>query len=165
MNENDLRYVKEEFDTAAIEKAGLTFQEVLNMTYDVQIEKKFVIKKQFYVNPISELRKNKDNKDMMVRDPKSGKERPITDEEILNCRYVPGFGKSKEFNLVAKQNNSIWVFMAWVDFAELYNDLDSGLLENRIAAINEKNNLGNGSSAACWRVGDLTKPETRGNFE
>ena len=113
------------------------------------------------------------NKDFIINDPKSGVARPITDDEIRVCRYVPGFGKDKEFKLVAKQNDGVWVFMAWVDFEDLYvgSKIDPVLLKNKIAAINEKSKklLEQNPDAdpiyTSWRVGDTLKPETRGNFE
>ena len=173
MTEDSLRVPKEDFDTAAILAAGLTIHEVQNMTSEEQREKKYVVEKLKYVKKLDELRAKKDCKDLMVIDPKSGLQRPITDEEIRNCRYVPGFGKDKEFHLVAKQNDGVWVFMAWVDFEELYvgDKIDPVLLKNKIAAINEKSkklleqNPDSDPIYTSWRVGDTLKPETRGNFE
>ena len=90
-------------------------------------------------------------------------------------RYVkvPGFGKDKEFKLVAKQNDGVWVFMSWIDFEDLYvgEKIDPKLLKNKIAAIKEKSKklLEQNPDAdpvyTSWRVGDTLKPETRGNFE
>ena len=183
MTEDSLLIPKEDFDTAAIKAAGLTVHEVLNMSSDEQKEKKFVVVKPQYVKALDELRANKDNKDLMVKDPKSGLQRPITDEEIRNCRYVPGYGKSMEFNLKTANNNSY--FMAWIDFRDLFADayqpeeykelksvkVDTVLLNNKMAAMNEKSKkiLAKDPEAdpiyTSWRVGNLTKPETRGNFE
>ena len=173
MTEDSLLVPKEDFDTAAILAAGLTVHEVENMTSDEQKEKKFVVTKPQYVKALDELRAKKDYKDLMVKDPKSGLQRPITDEEIRNCRYVPGFGKDQEFKLVAKQNDGVWVFLAWVDFEDLYvgDKIDQTLLKNKIASINEKSkklleqNPDNDPIYTSWRVGDTLKPETRGNFE
>lgn len=173
MTEDSLRVPKEDFDTAAILAAGLTIHEVQNMTSEEQREKKYIVEKLKYVKKLDELRAKNDCKDLMVKDPKSGLQRPITDEEIRNCRFVPGFGKDKEFNLVAKQNEGVWVFMAWIDFEELYvgDKIDQTLLKNKIAAINEKSKklLDQNPDAdpiyTSWRVGDTLKPETRGNFE
>lgn len=172
MTEDSLLVPKEDFDTAAIIAAGLTVHDVENMTSDEQKEKKFVVTKLQYVKKLDELRARKDFKDLMVKDPKSGLQRPITDEEIRNCRYVPGL-KDKEFNLVAKQNDGVWVFLAWVDFEDLYvgDKIDPVLLKNKIASINEKSkklleqNSDNDPIYTSWRVGDTLKPETRGNFE
>ena len=186
MTEDSLLVLKEEYDTAAIIKAGLTIHDVQNMSSDEAREKKFVVDKRRYVKKLDELRAKKDFKDLMVNDPKSGLQRPITDEEIRNCRYVPGYGKNKQFNLVAKQNEGgVWVFMSWIDFRDLFEDsykadqyqdmnsvkIDTILLNNKIAAINEKTKklLEQNPDAdpvyTCWRVGDTLKPETRGNFE
>lgn len=173
MTEDSLLVPKEDFDTAAILAAGLTIHDVQNMSSDEQRDKKYVVEKLRYVKKLDELRAKKDCKDLMVKDPKSGLQRPITDEEIRNCRYVPGFGKDKEFDLVAKQNDGVWVFMAWIDFEDLYvgDKIDPTLLKNKIAAINEKSKklLEQNPDAdpiyTSWRVGDTLKPETRGNFE
>lgn len=173
MNEDSLLVNKEEYDEEAIAKAGITVHDVQNMASDEARTKGFIVERRGYVNPIEEFRKKKDNKDFVIRDPKSGVDRQITDDEIRNIRYVPGFGKDKEFNLVAKQNEGVWVFMAWIDFEDLYvgDKIDPVLLKNKIAAINEKSKklLDQNPDAdpiyTSWRVGDTLKPETRGNFE
>ncbi len=173
MNEDSLLVNKEEYDEEAIAKAGITVHDVQNMASDEARDKGFIVEKRGYVNPIAEFRKKKDNKDFIINDPKSGVARPITDDEIRACRYVPGFGKDKEFKLVAKQNDGVWVFMAWVDFEDLYvgSKIDPVLLKNKIAAVNEKSKklLEQNPDAdpiyTSWRVGDTLKPETRGNFE
>ena len=74
---------------------------------------------------------------------------------------------------MAKQNEGVWVFMAWIDFEDLYvgDKIDPVLLKNKMAAINEKSKklLEQNPDAdpiyTSWRVGDTLKPETRGNFE
>lgn len=173
MTEDSLLVLKEEYDTNAIMQAGLTIHDVQNMTSDEARDKKFIVDKRRYVKALDELRAKKDNKDLIINDPNTGVSHPITDEEIRNCRYVPGFGKDKEFKLVAKQNDGVWVFMSWIDFEDLYvgDKIDPVLLKNKIAAINEKSKklLDQNPDAdpiyTSWRVGDTLKPETRGNFE
>jgi hypothetical protein len=173
MNEDSLLVNKEEYDEEAIAKAGITVHDVQNMASDEARTKGFIVERRGYVNPIEEFRKKKDNKDFIIIDPRSGVDRQITDDEIRNIRYVPGFGKDKEFKLVAKQNEGVWVFMAWIDFEDLYvgDKIDPVLLKNKIAAINEKSKklLDQNPDAdpiyTSWRVGDTLKPETRGNFE
>ena len=173
MNEDSLLVNKEEYDEEAIAKAGITVHDVQNMASDEARTKGFIVERRGYVNPIEEFRKKKDNKDFISIDPRSGVDRQITDDEIRNIRYVPGFGKDKEFKLVAKQNEGVWVFMAWIDFEDLYvgDKIDPVLLKNKIAAINEKSKklLDQNPDAdpiyTSWRVGDTLKPETRGNFE
>ena len=173
MNEDSLLVNKEEYDEEAIAKAGITVHDVQNMASDEARTKGYIVERRGYVNPIEEFRKKKDNKDFIIIDPRSGVDRQITDDEIRNIRYVPGFGKDKEFKLVAKQNEGVWVFMAWIDFEDLYvgDKIDPVLLKNKIAAINEKSKklLEQNPDAdpiyTSWRVGDTLKPETRGNFE
>lgn len=183
MTEDSLLVQKEKYDTTAILKAGLTVHEVLNMSSDEQKEKKFVVVETTYGKALDEARADKNNKDLIINDPATGVQRPITDEEIRNCRYVPGYGKSKEFNLKTKNNNTC--FMAWINFKDLFDDaynsekyqglntvrIDTVLLNNKIAAINEKSkklleqNPDSDPIYTSWRVGDTLKPETRGNFE
>lgn len=187
MTEDSLLVMKEEFDTVAImnavnagkllkEYAGektiaAAVKDVLNMSDEEQKEAKYVVEKPRYVKALDEMRAKKDNKDLIITDPKSGVERPITDEEIRNCRYVPGFGKDKEFHLVAKEVDGVPVFIAWVDFEELYvgEKIDPVLLKNLIADNNNKSKVllekMKDPIYNCWRVGDTLKPETRGNFE
>jgi hypothetical protein len=189
MSEDSLLIPKEEYDSVAIMNAvrnekllkdftgkksyAEAVREVQNMSSEQARKERYIKDTLMYVNALQEMREKGTNKDLIIKDPKSGVERPITDEEIRNCRYVPGFDKSKEFKLVARQHEGSWVFQAWIDFEDLYvgKNIDPALLENKIAAINEKSkklladNPENDPIYTSWRVGDTLKPETRGNFE
>lgn len=196
MTEDSLLVIKEDYDTNAIMKAvdngvllkdfkgDKTFAEALKevqmMSSDSARIKKFVIDTISYGKALDELRRNKSNKDLMVKDAKTGLERPITDEEIRNCRYVPGKGK-QEFNLVVREKEGVWMFLSFINFTDknkngekvgLYDDLDESLLKNLIAERNNKtkelmakDSTKNEPVYNSWRVGDTLKPETRGNFE
>ena len=93
--------------------------------------------------------------------------------QVLDQRRVLLDELAARFNLVARQHEGSWVFQAWIDFEDLYvgKNIDPALLENQIAAINEKSkklladNPENDPIYTSWRVGDTLKPETRGNFE
>jgi hypothetical protein len=88
MNEDSLLVNKEEYDEEAIAKAGITVHDVQNMASDEARTKGFIVERRGYVNPIEEFRKKKDNKDFVIRDPKSGVDRQITDDEIRNIRCI-----------------------------------------------------------------------------
>ena len=203
MNEDSLMVTKEEYDTVVIKKAiadGVllkdsadskkTFEaaikEIQNLSSDIQREKRYVYDTVSWGNALAELRKNKSNKDFIVKDAKTGVERSVTDEEIRNSRYVPGYGDKKEFHLRAKELDGVWVFMAWIDFRELFEDsykeddykdlktvkVDTVLLNNLMAdrdnqtkALMAKDSTKYSPVYNSWRVGDTLKPETRGNFE
>lgn len=158
---------------------GVAIKEVLNMSSDDQRAKKFVRDTILKYPAIEELFKNTTNKDLVVKDAKTGLERQVTLEEIRNCRYVPNKkdkdGKPMEFKLKKGDMEGIPVFIAYVNFTDLYDDLDADLLKNLIAERNNKSKELEEKAKAknrdfepiynSWRVGDTLKPETRGNFE
>lgn len=105
-----------------------------------------------YVNPIENLRAN----------PKA--KFNLTDEEILNLRYVPyPKGEKKEFELEAgfieKSGYQMPVFECKVMMENLLSDLDEQLVINKLAELKENHRF------PGWKVGDMTQAITDGNFE
>ncbi|MBQ6068192.1 MAG: hypothetical protein IJK84_01700 [Bacteroidales bacterium] len=103
-----------------------------------------------YVNPIENLRKNK--------------KFTLTDEEILNLRYVPyPRDKKYDFNLQAgfieKSGYQMPVFECLVNMEDLLSDLDHQLVVNKIAELQQNHRF------TGWKVGDMTQAITDGNFE
>ena len=114
------------------------------------------------VNPIAKLRE--DGK-LPIIDAVSGKKRQLTDEKILNLRYVPyPKGEKNEFELQAgqleKSGFMVAVFECKVPLEVLLKDMDQQLVINKIAEIHEVKDR-----YAGWKVGDMTQAVTDGNFE
>lgn len=112
----------------------------------------YITREVVYVNPIENLRAN----------PKA--KFNLTDEEILNLRYVPYPRNEKnEFKLEAgfieKSGYQMPVFECKVMMADLLKDLDEQLVINKLAEL-EQNQRYPG-----WKVGDMTQAITDGNFE
>lgn len=103
-----------------------------------------------YENPIENLRKNK----------KFG----LTDEEILNLRYVP-YPRDKKYDFelqagyIEKSGYQMPVFECLVNMEDLLSDLDEQLVINKIAELKENHRF------TGWKVGDMTQAITDGNFE
>lgn len=103
-----------------------------------------------FVNPIENLRKT--NK------------LDLTDEQILNLRYVPyPSGQKNEFKLEAgfieKSGYQMPVFECLVMMEDLLSDLDKQLVINKIAELVQNQRF------PGWKVGDMTQAITDGNFE
>ena len=114
------------------------------------------------VNPIAKLRE--DGK-LPIIDAATGKKRQLTDEEIMNLRYVPyPKGEKNEFELQAgqleKSGFMVPVFECKVPLEVLLKDMDQQLVVNKIAEIHEVKDR-----YAGWKVGDMTQAVTDGNFE
>ena len=124
--------------------------EIDEMTEADQIKAGYVTRITEYVNPIENLRK-------------SGKFN-LTDEEILNLRYVPYPRDQKnEFELksgfIEKSGYQLPVFQCLVNMDVLLSDLDEQLVINKLAELVQNNRF------PGWKVGDLTEAITDGNFE
>lgn len=112
----------------------------------------YITREVAYVNPVENLRAN----------PKA--KFNLTDEEILNLRYVPYPRNAKnEFKLEAgfieKSGYQMPVFECKVMMADLLADMDEQLVINKLAEL-EQNHRYPG-----WKVGDMTQAITDGNFE
>ena len=119
MNEDSLKVVNKNINYDKIPEDV----EIDEMTEADQIKAGYVTRITEYVNPIENLRK-------------SGKFN-LTDEEILNLRYVP---------YPRDQKNE-------------FDDLDEQLVINKLAELVQNNRF------PGWKVGDLTEAITDGNFE
>lgn len=103
-----------------------------------------------FVNPIDNLRKNK--------------KLNLTDEEILNLRYVP-YPRDKKYDFdlqagyIEKSGYQMPVFECLVNMDDLLNDLDHQLVINKISELTQNQRF------TGWKVGDMTQAITDGNFE
>ena len=103
-----------------------------------------------FVNPIENLRANNKLK--------------LTDEEILNLRYVP-YPRDKKYDFqlqagfIEKSGYQMPVFECLVMMEDLLADLDHQLVINKIAELNQNQRF------PGWKVGDMTQAVTDGNFE
>ena len=124
--------------------------EIDEMTESDAIKAGYISRVTEYVNPIENLRKNKKFN--------------LTDEEIMNLRYVPyPRDKKYEFDLQAgfieKSGYQIPVFECVVKMEDLLADLDHQLVVNKLAELNQTHRF------PGWKVGDMTQAITDGNFE
>ena len=146
MNEDSLKVVNKNINYDKIPEDV----EIDEMTEADQIKAGYVTRITEFVNPIENLRK-------------SGKFN-LTDEEILNLRYVPYPRDQKnEFELksgfIEKSGYQLPVFQCLVNMDVLLSDLDEQLVINKLAELVQNNRF------PGWKVGDLTEAITDGNFE
>ena len=125
------------------------------------VKKGYISRVEVLVNPIEKLRE--DGKLPIVD--ASGYTHQMTNEEILNLRYVPyPKGEKNEFELQAamleKSGLFVPVFECKVPLETLLSDMDHQSVVNKIAEINEVK-----GRYAGWKVGDMTQAVTDGNFE
>lgn len=121
-----------------------------NLSESEQIKAGYVSRVTAYVNPIEYLRENK--------------KFTLTDEEILNLRYVP-YPRDKKYDFtlqagfIEKSGYQMPVFECLVEMKDLLQDLDHQMVINKLAEL-EQNHRFSG-----WKVGDMTQTITDGNFE
>ena len=124
--------------------------DINELTEDDQIKAGYVSRVTEYVNPIDNLRK-------------SGKFK-LTDEEILNLRYVP-YPRDKKYDFdlkagfIEKSGYQMPVFECLVNMEDLLADMDHQLVVNKIAELTQNQRF------PGWKVGDMTQTVTDGNFE
>ncbi|MCQ2274448.1 MAG: hypothetical protein MJZ86_06600 [Bacteroidales bacterium] len=124
--------------------------DINEMSESEQLKAGYVSRVVEYVNPVQYLRENK--------------KFTLTNEEIMNLRYVPYPRDVKqEFKLQAgfieKSGFQLPVFECLVEMSDLLQDLDHQLVVNKLAEL-EQNHRFSG-----WKVGDMTQTITDGNFE
>lgn len=157
MNEDSMRVVSKVINYNLI-PADVDINEITEME---GVKKGYITREEVYVNPIDELRKNGK---LPIVDA-SGYTHQLTDEEILNLRYVP-YPKSEkyEFELEAGQLEKsgffVPVFECRVPLEKLLSDMDHQLVVNKIAEVTEVK-----GRYAGWKVGDMNQAVTDGNFE
>lgn len=125
------------------------------------IKKGYTTRVEVLVNPIAKLRE--DGKLPIVD--ANGYTHQLTDEEILDLRYVPyPRGEKYEFELTSgmleKSGFMVPVFECKVPLEKLLSDMDHQLVVNKIAEVNEVK-----GRYAGWKVGDMNQAVTDGNFE
>ena len=124
--------------------------EIDEMTESDAIKAGYISRVTEYVNPVENLRKNK--------------KFTLTDEEILNLRYVP-YPRDKKYDFdlqagfIEKSGYQIPVFECLVNMEDLLADLDHQLVGNKLAALKQNHRF------PGWKVGDMTQAITDGNFE
>lgn len=148
MNEDSLKVVNKKINYDLIPEDV----EIDDMPESEAISKGYKTLVTEYVNPIENLRGNPKYKFN------------LTDEEILNLRYVPYPRSEKnEFQLEAgfieKSGYQMPVFECLVEMETLLSDLDHQLVVNKIAELKQNQRF------PGWKVGDMTQAITDGNFE
>lgn len=134
--------------------------DINEMTELEAVKKGYITRKDVYINPIEKLR---EDKKLMVT-ASDGSVHPMTDQEILNLRYVP-YPKDRQYDFtlqagkIDKGGYLVPVFECKVDLTDLLGDLDHQLVVNKLASLEEANRY------PGWKVGDMTQAITDGNFE
>ena len=157
MNEDSMRVISKVTNYDVI-PADVDINEVPELE---AIKKGYVTRVEVLVNPIAKLR---EDRKLPIVDA-SGYTRQMTDEEILNLRYVPyPKGEKNQFELSSgmldKSGLLVPVFECKVPLEVLLSDMDRQLVMNKIASVNEVK-----GRYAGWKVGDMTQAITDGNFE
>ena len=157
MNEDSMRVVSKVINHNMI-PADVDINEVPELE---AVKKGYISRVEVFVNPVAKLRE--DGKLPIID--ATGHKRQLTDEEILNLRYVPyPKGEKNEFELTSgvleKSGLLVPVFECKVPLEVLLNDMDHQLVVNKIASVKEVK-----GRYAGWKVGDMTQAITDGNFE
>lgn len=157
MNEDSMKVVSKVINYDKI-PADVDINEISELE---AVKQGYITREEIFVNPVDELRK----KDKLPIIDANGHKRQLTNDEILNLRYVPyPRGEKNEFELKAgmldKSGFLVPVFECRVPLTLLLSDMDHQLVVNKIAEINEVK-----GRYAGWKVGDMTQAVTDGNFE
>ena len=157
MNEDSMRVVSKVINHSVI-PADVDINEVSELE---AVKKGYISRVEVFVNPVAKLRE--DGKLPIVD--ANGRTRQMTDEEILNLRYVPyPKGEKNEFELqsgmLEKSGLQVPVFECRVPLEVLLSDMDHQMVVNKIAGVKEIVGRYPG-----WKVGDMTQAITDGNFE
>lgn len=124
--------------------------DINDMTEGDAIKAGYISRVVEYVNPIENLRQNK--------------KFHLTDEEIMNLRYVP-YPRNKKYDFelqagyIEKSGYQMPVFECLVKMEDLLSDLDHQLVVNKLAELDQNHRF------KGWKVGDMTQAITDGNFE
>lgn len=157
MNEDSMKVVSKVINYDKI-PADVDINEISELE---AVKQGYITREEIFVNPVDELRK----KDKLPIIDANGHKRQLTNDEIMNLRYVPyPRGEKNEFELKAgmldKSGFLVPVFECCVPLTTLLSDMDHQLVINKIAEINEVK-----GRYAGWKVGDMTQAVTDGNFE
>lgn len=157
LNEDSMKVVSKVINHEVI-PADVDINEVPELE---AVKKGYISRVEVLVNPITKLRE--DGKLPIVD--ANGYTHQLTNDEILNLRYVPyPKGEKYEFDLKAgmleKSGFMVPVFECKVPLEKLLGDMDHQLVVNKIAEINEVK-----GRYAGWKVGDMEQAITDGNFE
>ena len=146
MNEDSMKVVNKNINYDKIPEDV----DINEMTEADAIKAGYISRVVEYENPIENLRKNK--------------KFHLTDEEILNLRYVP-YPRDKKYDFdlqagfIEKSGYQMPVFECLVNMEDLLSDLDHQLVVNKIAELQQNHRF------TGWKVGDMTQAITDGNFE
>ncbi len=146
MNEDSMKVVNKNINYDKIPEDV----DINEMTEADQIKAGYVSRVVEYENPIDNLRKNK--------------KFHLTDEEILNLRYVP-YPRDRKYDFdlqagfIEKSGYKMPVFECMVHMEDLLADLDHQLVVNKLAELEQNHRI------KGWKVGDMTQAITDGNFE
>lgn len=156
MNEDSMKVVSKVINYDAIPK-DVDINEITELE---AVKKGYMTRVEVFINPIQKLREDGKLKVTAA----DGSVHDMTNEEILNLRYVPyPKDKKNEFQLQAGQIDKggfmVPVFECKVDLVDLLSDLDHQLVVNKISELDRINRY------PGWKVGDMTQSITDGNFE
>ena len=157
MNEDSMKVVSKVINYNVI-PADVDINE---MPENEAVKQGYISRVEVYINPIAKLRE--DGK--LPTTDANGRTRQLTDDEILNLRYVPyPKGEKNEFELQAgmleKSGFFVPVFECKVPLTVLLSDLDHQSVVNKISEVEKV-----AGRYAGWKVGDMTQSVTDGNFE
>lgn len=134
--------------------------DINEMTEMEAVKKGYITRKEVFINPITKLR---EDKKLMVT-ASDGSVHPMTDQEILNLRYVP-YPKDRQYDFtlqagsIDKGGYQVPVFECKVEMTDLLGDLNHQLVVNKLSELDQKH------SYPGWKVGDMNQALTDGNFE
>lgn len=159
MNEDSLRITtKVVFRDKFPQDSNFVLEEISEFE---AIKKGYIARKDTLVNPIKQLREN-GKLPITLAD---GSVRQMTDEEILNLRYLPyPKGTGEEFDIAAGMKEttggfSVPVVEVKVDIDRLMSDCDRQLV------VNKKDKLVSGNKYPGWKFGSMDESIIEGNFE
>ncbi|KWW31336.1 MAG: hypothetical protein AUK63_609 [bacterium P3] len=134
--------------------------DINEMTELDAVKKGYITRKEVYINPIAKLREDK----KLMTTAADGSVHPMTDQEILNLRYVP-YPKDRQYDFtlqagqIDKGGYMVPVFQCSVAMTDLLSDLDHQLVVNKLSELDRAKRY------PGWKVGDMNQALTDGNFE
>ena len=134
--------------------------DINEMTEMDAVKKGYITRKEIFINPVTKMR---DDKKLMVT-ATDGSVHAMTDQEILNLRYVP-YPKNRQYDFtlqagfIDKGGYQVPVFECKVEMTDLLADLNHQLVVNKLASLDQAHRY------PGWKVGDMNQALTDGNFE
>lgn len=135
-----------------------------DMTEAEALKQGYVRRDTVFMNPLEKLREEH----KLYKVTSKGDTVNITDEELLDLKYVPVKAKegqprmqfTSNAGMIERGGFQVPVFEVKVDLKDLLWDLDEQSVINKIAGIERVP-----GKYAGWKIGDMENPVTDGNFE